>query len=246
MKRAHAFLERGFSFPERLSLDSLSESVRTHLKALRLSEGEEFVMLNGQGSLGTYKVLESKKNVFSTERSELKQGVSLSPVIHVYLAPPKNDSLEETVRQLTEIGASSIRFLSTQNVQLKKNEKLSTERLQRISDGACEQCLRPHTLEIHSGFFSIEEALAQKNHIVFCDESLAEQNLIGFSHHVPKITKDSSFTLLIGPEGGWTDTERAQIKSKVFSLGLGEHILRVPTASVSAAFFLRLLYQQQQ
>ncbi len=47
-------------------------------------------------------------------------------------------------------------------------------------------------------------------------------------------------TILIGPEGGWTPSERHQAKTAGFSpISLGEHILRTETAALAILSILQ-------
>ena len=47
--------------------------------------------------------------------------------------------------------------------------------------------------------------------------------------------RGTTTTVLVGPEGGWSDEERAAVGRQV---GLGDHVLRVETAAIAAAVVL--------
>ena len=56
-----------------------------------------------------------------------------------------------------------------------------------------------------------------------------------------KITDYKKVVILIGPEGGFTESEYSQISQKSLVLSLGENILRTETASICAVHELNRL-----
>ncbi len=68
--------------------------------------------------------------------------------------------------------------------------------------------------------------------IIYCDEDSATQNPL------PALSKieETSFALLVGPEGGFSEDERALLRSLPFvtAIPLGPRILRADTAAVAA------------
>ena len=48
--------------------------------------------------------------------------------------------------------------------------------------------------------------------------------------------------MLVGPEGGWTDDERA---AALPTVGLGDHVLRAETAAIAAAVLLTALRRRR-
>ena len=78
-------------------------------------------------------------------------------------------------------------------------------------------------------------AMVDDRHLIFCDEALSADNQIDplAQLHSKPIAKAG---LLIGPEGGFSDTERDHIRqmSLVCPLSLGPRILRSDTAALAA------------
>ena len=68
---------------------------------------------------------------------------------------------------------------------------------------------------------------------MFCDEDADQASPLDALANAPK---DGGVSLLIGPEGGFDDAERAAILSapRVLRLSLGPRILRADTAAVAA------------
>ena len=76
------------------------------------------------------------------------------------------------------------------------------------------------------------EELPEDRMLIFCDESLESRNINEslLSANCKKVA------LLIGPEGGFSDTERDLLRTKknVLPVSLGNRILRAETAAVVA------------
>ena len=88
------------------------------------------------------------------------------------------------------------------------------------------QVLEPRKLE------DVLEAWPKERRIIFCDEGDAGQNPLPILASV----KETRLALLIGPEGGFSDTERTLLRSLDFvtAIPLGPRILRADTAAVAA------------
>ncbi len=105
------------------------------------------------------------------------------------------------------------------------------ERWRKIAREASEQSRRARLPEI-SGVLSFAEAIA-----IDADLRLALDEQAGAQPILPAITSaaGSSVAILLGPEGGWTDRERAIFTSSAWiPVSLGDAILRAETAAVMA------------
>lgn len=68
--------------------------------------------------------------------------------------------------------------------------------------------------------------------IIYCDEGDAGQNPLPLLRSI----KETKLALLVGPEGGFSEDERARLRSLDFvtAIPLGPRILRADTAAVAA------------
>jgi 16S rRNA (uracil1498-N3)-methyltransferase len=116
-----------------------------------------------------------------------------------------------------------------------QGSRVNLERLEANAREACEQCgviWRPEVCAAQP----LERALGDwpaARLLVFCDEDAATANPLEALGRAPDA---DGVGLLIGPEGGFTDDERAAISRlpKVLRLSLGPRILRADTAAVAA------------
>ena len=85
-------------------------------------------------------------------------------------------------------------------------------------------------------FFEKLFHLSLANHIIFCDETEKEK----FVKDLNKSILKKINTILIGPEGGFSLSEKNFLKNLdyVYGLSLGKRILRADTAAISAMTLL--------
>ena len=135
-------------------------------------------------------------------------------------------------QKAVEMGARSLRPVITRRTQV---ARVNLERLEANAREACEQCgviWRPQIFAAQP----LAEALAdwrQDRLLVFCDEEAETANPLAALEAAPDA---AGAGLLVGPEGGFDDEERALIGRlpRVLRLSLGPRILRADTAAVAA------------
>jgi 16S rRNA (uracil1498-N3)-methyltransferase len=145
----------------------------------------------------------------------------------------KNSAVSEILDKTTQIGVSGFFPITTKHSAV---HHFSKERAEKIIIEACEQSERisvpfvkePTSFEKFISSYSDET-------IIFCDETLkfSKENIL-----TEKLSGD--VYLMIGPEGGFSESEREAISSlpHVKRISLGKNILRAETASICASFLL--------
>jgi 16S rRNA (uracil1498-N3)-methyltransferase len=141
----------------------------------------------------------------------------------------KKDRFDLILEKATELGVRSIRPVITRRCVA---DKLNLDRAQSIVTEAAEQCARtalpelsaPSKLDALLADWSADRAL------FFADELGGEPAAQGFTRHA------GPAALLIGPEGGFDDSERAAIRAHPAArpISLGPRILRGETAAIAA------------
>lgn len=176
--------------------------------------------------------------------NDIEEHASASPRIHLYLSPPRRDTLSQTLSQSTEMGVSEITFLlSDHNDYSQKEREPVVERSRRVLEAAVEQCRAPHLPQINETWVSVGDALKTlKGPAFFADEDLSRSGTLGLTP-AANFKPHDVLALFIGPEGGWSPKERDLMSqsSDVSPLGLGPRILKVPTACVAALYQIQLL-----
>lgn len=209
----------------------INEEEQQHiLKVLRMREGEEISVTDGQGSVATgILVFEGKKVALQT--LEIQRDITrFSPHLHIAIAPTKNiDRIEYFVEKATEMGISEITFLNTEKTE---RRNLNTEKIIRQSVAACKQSLRFHFPKIHE-LVKLQDFIngvdAETSFVCHCHENLERVQL----HDLPALPK---MTFLVGPEGDFSEREIQMLAEKgIKAVSLGSQRLRTETAGVFVA-----------
>ncbi|HEY8057315.1 MAG TPA: RsmE family RNA methyltransferase [Acidimicrobiales bacterium] len=197
----------------------LDAADRHHLqRALRLRVGDPFLVADGAGSWRPVRFgdpVEVDGDVVVDSRPD--------PPLTVGLTPTKGDRPEWAVQKLTELSIDHIVILRTERSIIRwEGDRVAhhLERLRRIAREAAMQSRR-------SWLPTVEGVHALADHP---DATLAD------SGGRPLTLGDG--VVLCGPEGGWSDDERAEARDRV---GLGPAVLRAETAAVTAGALLAAL-----
>lgn len=188
---------------------------RHHLeRVLRLRPGSPLTVGDGAGRWRpcTFGVeLDPSGEVLSVARPE--------PALTVGFALIKSGRPELVVQKLTELGIDRIvPFVAGHSVVRWTGDKAANNlaRLRRVAREAVMQCRRAWLPEILP-LASFDTVAAGQ--VVLADRSGRELG-------------DLDHTVLIGPEGGWTDEESTAVADRVV---LADHVLRAETAAIAAA-----------
>ena len=213
----------------------LSVAASHHLvRVRRLRRGDPVEVFDGEGRVWSAEVDDA-----NAQACALKIGPLLSETappaapIELAVAVIKGDAMDRMLRTATELGADAIRPLLSGRSQVGRERADSRqEHWRRILISAAEQSRRAHLPRLHpaQGF----EAFVDQSEPADC--LLMRPGAPALPMRLPH----RATTLLIGPEGGWTDaeierTERLGIRA----FGLGELILRAETAPLVALAALR-------
>ena len=208
-----------------------SEEADKLRKVLRLSTGDAFAVLPDDGSLWVCH-LDGRKAI-----PQKQEWPNTEPAVALTLAQalPKGDRLETVLRMGTEIGvARFILFPAERSVVKWEPHKLEAKlkRLRAIIRESAEQsfrCLLP-TVELCDSLLDVIEV---ESHAIALSE---QQGLIKTLWHtaVERIQNgEKAITLIVGPEGGWSQGEHLAIADK--SVTMGPLVMRTDTAGPAAA-----------
>ena len=150
--------------------------------------------------------------------------------VRLYFSLLKRDCTELVAEKATELGATVIAPVITEYTSVKK---VNTERLRLIVKEACEQCRRLDVPEVEEPV-ALDDLLAQQD---AAKPVLFHLDETGRGKKAGELFDGlTSAAFLVGPEGGFSDRERALIAGtpNTAGLDLGERILRAETAAVAA------------
>ena len=151
--------------------------------------------------------------------------------VWLIFCPLKKTRTDFLIEKSTEMGLR--KFLPTFSNKT-QTKTLSLDRSRKNIVEAVEQCggtFIPEILPISSLAEVIEE-LPEDRILIFCDESLESRNI----NECLLLDKPEKVAILVGPEGGFSDSERKLLRAKknILPVSLGNRILRAETAAVVA------------
>jgi 16S rRNA (uracil1498-N3)-methyltransferase len=201
----------------------------THV--LRLKAGDRVLVFNG--SDGEWEgALEPQKRAAAL-RVGAKTREQTAPIDLYYLfAPLKSARLDYMVQKAVEMGAARLQPVLTRHSQV---ARVNVARMRANAIEAAEQCgiLNVPQIDEAAPLAGALAARAPDRYLVFCDEDAELGDPLTALSTVPP---RSPLAVLIGPEGGFADDERAALLTlpNVVRLALGPRILRADTAAVAA------------
>ena len=166
-----------------------------------------------------------------------KQSFAREPVTRVTLFQgiPKAGKMDLIVQKCVELGIDSIVPVFMERTVVNDNGKIGkkTERWQKISDEACKQCRRgivPHIADAVS-HSEMMDMLDDFDLVLFPYENETGNTIKDSLRNLS--TKPKTVAIVIGPEGGFSDSEAKNLK-KYECVSLGKTILRTETAGIAA------------
>lgn len=224
------------SLPRLFVRQPLNEGARVELDAgqanylgnvMRLGAGSELLVFDGQSGEWLARIAEAAKKRMALTVERRTRAPEDIPDVWLAFAPVKRAQTDWLVEKATELGVARLRPVMTQRTIA---ERVKLDRLEAIAIEAAEQCGRTRLPEIAAPA-TIKQMLStldQNRRLYFADESGGEP--------VAKALAPGPALILVGPEGGFTDDERAQIRaaSNAVPISLGPRILRAETAALAA------------
>jgi 16S rRNA (uracil1498-N3)-methyltransferase len=206
------------------------------LHVLRLKPGDAVLLFNGRdGEWRTSLAGSDKRSVSLTVAERLREQPGPGD-LHYLFAPLKHSRLDYMVQKAVEMGVSRLQPVLTRHTQV---ARVNLERMRANAIEAAEQC-GILTLPQIAVPATLERAIAEREPsrlLIFCDEDAEVKDPVAALQGA--LRKDHPATplaVLVGPEGGFADEERALLLQapNVLRLALGPRILRADTAAVAA------------
>ncbi len=202
------------------------------LNVLRLREGARVLTFNGRnGEFAAKLALVGKKSAALRIAEQLRPQEYPGDIDYLF-APLKHARLDYVAQKAVEMGVRRLCPVITRHTQV---SRVNIDRLRANAQEAAEQCGVIWLAEIVDER-PLAKALAdwpRDRVLVFCDEDAPQGNAVAA---LASRAAPAAISLLIGPEGGFDEEERAMIlrAPNVLRLSLGPRILRADTAAIAA------------
>ncbi len=198
-------------------------------KVMRMGAGDAVVLCDDQTGEWLAEVTAAgKRDMLLTvvRRLRVREAV---PDFWLCPALIKKDRFDLVLEKATELGVGAVRPVLTRRCVA---DKLNPERARTIVTEAAEQCART-ALPVLAEPAKLDALLRdwpEERRLFFADEAGGAPAAAAFAAH------QGPAALLVGPEGGFDDAERAAIRAHpaAQAITLGPRILRAETAAMAA------------
>ncbi len=221
----------------------LTETVFHHwVKVLRAQVGESATLFNGQG--GEYQATLTEVNKKSaTVAIQNFNADNRTPTFSTLLGQvmSKGDRMDYAIQKAVELGVSNIQLLTSERCEMRlkyDRDQKKIDHWQGIAIAACEQCGMNKVPKILPPI-SLQDWLATELPTTKLVLAPNKEQVNVFEH------ASTDFVLLIGPEGGLSDTEIYDANKVGFiNWCIGHRVLRTETAPVVALSILNHINQK--
>ena len=222
------------SLPRLFVTTALRDGVRIELDAgqanylgnvLRMKVGGELLVFDGASGEWLARIAEAGRKRMTLIVERRTREPETIPDVWLAFAPVKRARIDWLVEKATELGVARLIPVTTQRTVV---ERLNLERLRAHIIEAAEQCGRTRLPELAEPVTLARFLQGGTRTLYFADESGGEPAIKAF--------KPGPATILTGPEGGFSEEERAAVRTapNAIAISLGPRILRAETAALAA------------
>ncbi len=217
---------------ESAQVELSKEQAHYLVNVMRRRENDEILIFNGTDGEFRANIISASKKNCTLNILEQTRKQQAQPDIWLCFAPVKNAPITNIIQKATELGASLLQPVITKHTVV---TRVNTERLVANAVEAAEQSMRI-TVPVINEPMQLEKLLSNwdmERKLIFCDESGGGEHII---HALSRLEKHAKYAVLIGPEGGFAESEFALLRNKpyVVPVGMGPRIFRADTAALVA------------
>ena len=227
------YIDAPLAAGQRLPLDGAQANYLKNV--MRLKAGDGVLVFNGRDGEWRASLADGGKRSAALDVGAQTRPQTPPRDLHYLFAPLKHARLDYMVQKAVEMGASRLQPVSMQHSQI---PRINRERMRANAIEAAEQCgilAIPEVAEPVS-FDRMIAAREPSRVLIFCDETADVRDPVAALAAVREGAEPPPLAVLVGPEGGFADHERAALNAlpNVVRLALGPRILRADTAAVAA------------
>jgi len=224
------------------TLIELDSEASNHVgKVLRMKSGYQITLFNGDGADYAATISEvTKRTVTVSIDDSIETNTESCLYTHIGQVISRGDRMDYMIQKSTELGVSEITPLTSERCEVKlkgDREEKRVKHWQQIAISAAEQCGRSKVPAINS-IMSLDEWVKDK----------PEEELGLVMHHrttqsLTDLKKPQKARLLIGPEGGLSESEiESAITQGFTATTLGPRVFRSETAPIATLSIIQWLW----
>jgi 16S rRNA (uracil1498-N3)-methyltransferase len=209
-------------------------------RVLRLRAGDAITLFNGNGAEFAASIGEFRKDSVLVEVQEERAADRESPLsITLAQGISRGERMDWIIQKATELGAARIVPLAAERSVVRLDSKQAEKKVQHwrgIAIAACEQCGRNRVpaVTLPTDLFEFVGSASSSDALRLLLSPASAVSMDEVSADAARIT------VLIGPEGGLTETEQeVAMRSGFRAVRMGPRVLRTETAAVAALTILQ-------
>lgn len=213
----------------------LPASTAHHVFVLRLNMGDQIEIFNGEGGRYLARLIAIEKKRASVEITAFHDDeVELPFSLTLAQALPEGSKMDWIIEKAVELGVQQMQPIAAQRCVVKLQADRIEKKLEHwraIIVSASEQCGRNRLTQLAApmGIQKFSALSSPSQRILLSPR--ATQSLADWARQ----SAPQAVTLMIGPEGGYTDAEENDaVKQGALMLSMGPRILRTETAGLAA------------
>ena len=222
MNKLHRLYVNSELIPEsQYTLDSNASNYL--IKVLRHTAGQQIQCFNGNGKEAISTILSNSNREILIEVNQIvSESIQTQPKLHLAIGLLKGQAMDRAIQHATELGATDIWLIQSERSNARYNEKRlisKAEHWKKVIISSAQQCGETFLPSIHgpNNIQNVFEQTKSAEKMIFDPEGIPLEKDLVVKERI----------LFIGPEGGWSATERNYFETqKVPFYSLGKRILR--------------------
>ena len=203
-------------------------------QVMRLKAGDDLLVFNGRDGEWRCTVAEVLKKGVILRAEEQVRPQTFGPDLDLIVAVVKKARVETIVEKAAELGARRVRLVLTKRTNA---DRIRLDRLDAIAEEAAEQTGRMDVPAVGDPIKldALLDGWETGRRLMFCDETGGAPAISALAA-AGAGAQEQKWSILIGPEGGFSPEEGERLRSLPFTtaVSLGPRILRADTAAIAA------------
>ncbi|WGM45281.1 Ribosomal RNA small subunit methyltransferase E [Brevundimonas sp. NIBR10] len=199
-------------------------------QVMRLKLADDLLVFNGRDGEWRCSIAEVLKKGVLLRAEEQVRPQTTVPDVHLLIAVVKKSALEFAVEKATELGSARIGLVQTDRTQV---QHVRLDRLDAIAMESAEQTGRMDVpvIDATRRLTEVLDGWDATRKLMFCNETGGQPAIAAV-----QAAGAGPWTILIGPEGGFSPDERERLRALPFTtaVSLGPRVLRADTAATTA------------
>jgi len=203
-------------------------------QVMRLKGGDDLLVFNGRDGEWRCTVAEVLKKGVILRAEEQVRPQTFGPDLELIVSVVKKARVETIVEKAAELGARRVRLVLTKRTNA---DRIRLDRLDAIAEEAAEQTGRMDVPAVGDPIKldALLDGWETGRRLMFCDETGGAPAISALAA-AGAGAQEQKWSILIGPEGGFSPEEGERLRSLPFTtaVSLGPRILRADTAAIAA------------